>query len=166
MKTCAEVQRLLGRYLALELAEEEDRTVRLHLADCPSCRALAATREPSLVFIDALRRQRVEVEDESFVPAVMAAVHQRRLEAQIARRRRRWLAAAAAVVGVLLVGLGTWRPAPVRLDVSAQRYVPQPPSQLPPVVEVEGEDVRLYQLSANAAGEVQVVFIIDPGLEL
>lgn len=167
MNACAEAQRVLGRYLAMELAEGEERAVRDHLQSCPSCRAMAVEREPSLVFASALAGPRPDVEDDAFVPAVMAAVHQRRLEARIRVRRRRWLAAAAAAAGVLLAGLATLRQAPLEVPVVALRVIPQPAAQLSPAtVEVEGENVRLYQLSASSSGEVQVAFIIDPGLEL
>lgn len=167
MSACAEVQRALGRYLAMELPQATDRWVRAHVQDCAACRASAEEREPSLIFAGALSRPTQDVEDDAFVPAVMAAVHQRRLEARIRLRRRRWLTAAAAAAGVLLAGLGTLRQGPVPGPLVAQRPMVQPAVPLAPAtVEVEGENVRLYQLSGSASGEVQVAFIIDPGLEL
>ncbi len=167
MNACAEVQRLLGRYLAMELSAAEERAVRAHLQICPICRAVAEEREPSLILAGALGLAPREVEDDAFIQGVMAAVHQRRLEARIRLSRRRWLAAAAAAAGVLLAGLGTVRQGPVGGGVLAQRGAVRPaPAVAPATVEVEGENVRLYQLSGSASGEVQVAFIIDPGLEL
>lgn len=167
MSRCAEVQRLLGRYLGMELAEGEERVVREHLQICPVCREVVEEREPSLIFASALAGPPPDVEDAAFVPAVMAAVHQRRLEARIRVRRRRFLAsAAAAAAGVGLAGLGLLRQGSVEGPAQARRSMPQPAAVALATVEVEGENVRLYQLSGSAAGEVQVAFIIDPGLEL
>lgn len=168
MSRCADVQRLLGRYLAMELAEGEERAVREHLQICPVCREVAEEREPSLIFASALAGSPADVEDEAFPPAVMAAVHQRRLEARIRVRRRRLLAAAAAAAaGVGLAGLGLLRQGSVvEGPAQARRSMPQPAAVALATVEVEGENVRLYQLSGSASGEVQVAFIIDPGLEL
>lgn len=168
MSGCAEVRRRLQAFLALELVENEERQVRAHLRECTSCQEVAAEREPALFFASALAAAGPAVEDEGFVPAVMAAVHQRRLETRLKARRRRWLAA-AVVAGVLLAGVGALRHGEFRPSVVGQR-VDSPASAYPPLpvveVEVEGEDVRLYQLAGSASGEVQVAFIIDPGLEL
>ncbi len=167
MNGCAEVQRGLARYLAMELPVAEEAAVRAHLQGCPVCRAVAEEREPSLILAGALARAAGEVDDEAFVGGVMAAVHQRRLEGRIRQRRRRWVAAAAAAAGVLLAGLATLRQGPVEGPGLAQRPAVRPAVQVvPATVEVEGENLRLYQLSGGAAGEVQVAFIIDPRLEL
>jgi len=163
MNGCAEVQRRLGRYLAMELPVAEEAAVRAHLQGCPVCRAVAEECEPSLILAGALARTAGEADDEAFVGGVMAAVHQRRLEGRIRLRRRRWLAAVAAAAGVLLAGLATLRQGPVEGPGLAQRPAVQ---VVPATVEVEGENLRLYQLSGGAAGEVQVAFIIDPRLEL
>lgn len=167
MTTCGEVQRLLGRYLAMELAPEREQEVRGHLRECAICRAAGQEREPSLLLANAFHRETGEVEDDAFVSEVLAAVHQRRLESHLKLRRRRWLAAAAVLVGVLLVGLGTVRQAPLQGPAVAQRpLLPTSTQAAPPAVEVEGDSVRLYQFAGSASGEVQVAFIIDPGLEL
>lgn len=168
MTRCAEVQRMLGRYLAMELGPETEREVRDHLRQCAPCRQAAQEREPSLLLANAFPSEISQMEDEAFVSEVLAAVHQRRLEARLRSRRRRWLAAAAAVVGVLLVGLGTLRQGPPEGPAVAQRplLLHLTPSLAPAAVEVEGEHVRLYQFAGSASSEVQVAFIIDPGLEL
>ncbi len=167
MTTCPEVQRRLGRYLAMELSEGEEGDLRAHLRTCSRCRAVAEEREPSLIFAGAFDRTEPELEDQTFVDGVMAAVHQRRLEARIKLRRRRWVAAAAVAGGVLLAGFVTLRQGRVEGPALALRTAGRPAAQaLAATVEVEGENVRLYQFSGGTAGEVQVAFIIDPGLEL
>jgi len=69
---------------------------------------------------------------------------------------------------VLLAGLAALRHGPVEEPLLAQRPAGRwaVVHVVPATVEVEGENIRLYQLSGDAAGEVQVAFIIDPKLEL
>jgi predicted anti-sigma-YlaC factor YlaD len=163
--TCSEVRRLLTRFLALELEPSDEAKVRAHLAQCGSCFELAAGREPSLR-LARLMAAEAAVEDERFVADVLAGIHQRRVEKYLGRRRRGWLAAAA----LLLVAAGAW--VGVREGTKTPGLVASSPRLTMPAhleptpVEVEGKDVRLYQLASPSSGEVQVAFIVDPRLEL
>ena len=103
MRPCAEVAALLGPFLALELAPEAEAEVRAHLACCPACRAAGDEAEPATGI--ALRLADTPAEDgEEFVAAVLAGVHQHRVERQLRRRWRRWASVAAALFVVVLAG--------------------------------------------------------------
>ena len=165
MISCREVARLKGAFLALELDAGAEDELRAHLAGCGSCRAAIDAREPVL----ALARRLGEIpgeEDESFVAEVLAGVRQRRVERSLLRRRA-WLGAAAAVLIAMLGGWVTLRPSlGPRATVASVDAAAAPAPTDAAFVEVEGEGVRLYQLTPASQDAVQVVFIIDPRLEL
>ncbi|HPC83210.1 MAG TPA: hypothetical protein P5234_07530 [Thermoanaerobaculaceae bacterium] len=166
MKACSEVLALGERFVALELEPDLESKVRDHLAACSTCRAALVATEPALAVSLALAAVPPD-EDERFVGEVLSGIRQRRLERQTRGRRRWWLgvaaAAAVAVAGSTATFLrlhgGATSPA-----VVAESLEPTEPA----LVEVEGEGVRLYQLTASSpgGGDVQVAFVVDPGLEL
>lgn len=166
MPECREVRGLLPQLVELSLAPEVERGVREHLATCADCRAALESEEPILGF--ALRLAETPgPADEEFVASVLGGVHQRRGERRVHHGPRRWLAAAAVVVAVLGGSLflrSRLAPeAPARVAaVRAER----PTASEVALVEVEGEGVRLYQLSPAGSPEVQVALVIDPRLEL
>jgi hypothetical protein len=101
----------------------------------------------------------------------MGRIRQDRLERRLHRHRRPWMAAAAAVVMVVSGGLA-WRTLSgggegiPQSAVEAQRDLGLQAS--PPTVEVEmqGEDVRVYQFATDGNDDTAVYFIVDPALEL
>jgi hypothetical protein len=86
------------------------------------------------------------------------------LERRLTGRRRRWLAVAAAALLALLGGTTAlrhqWRPGAI-VAAGARTTVSEPA-----FVEVDGPDVRLYQLTSASRDAVQVAFVVDPHLEL
>jgi len=166
MMVCHEVQRRRGAFLALELPFETESEVRQHLVGCRECRDAFAAQEPILELVWRLP-QDAGGEDESFVAGVLAGVHQRTLERRLGRRRRRWLGVAAALLVSALAGYAGWRRASVPEPLPVAKVAPaRPPAAEPAFVEVQGEGVRLYQLTPSSREAVQVAFIVDPHLEL
>jgi hypothetical protein len=107
-------------------------------------------------------------EDDFFVSGVMAGIRQRRVERQVRSHRRWWVGMAAAVTLAVLGSTATF----LRLQ-GGPGTVPAVMAEgsalvEPMFVEVEGEGVRLYQLTppSQNAQDVQVAFIVDPRLEL
>lgn len=166
MTACAEVLRVKPRFVALELSPDQEREIREHLATCPSCRARVGESEPALGL--ALRMAATRgPEDDAFVGEVLAGVHQRKIEKRLRARRKRWTAAAAAVVVTALgAGVTLRLRAPGPPAVEARVSAPAKAAAEPAFVEVEGEDVRLYQLTSSSQGTVQAALIVDPHLEL
>ncbi len=169
---CLEVRRLLPRFVALELAPDVEREIRDHLGACAACRAAASEREPSLALAWAVAAEPGPVEDERFVDEVLAQIHQRRLERRLGGKRSRILAVAAAVVVALLGGATAVRhlarPGATPSVTVAAAPRPAPAANDPAFIEVEGADVRLYQVASGAQSRdaIQVAFIVDPHLEL
>jgi len=160
MKDCQDVTRLLGPFLAMELAADAERAVREHLAACPRCRATVEATEPAVGL--ALRLAQVPApSDEGFVAGVLAGVHQRRVERAVRRRVRGW-AVAAAVVMAVLAGYAGLRGGLRSPDTVASREAAEDTV----FVEVEGEGVTVYQLASSDEETVQVALIVDPGLRL
>jgi predicted anti-sigma-YlaC factor YlaD len=168
MIDCREAARLQGQFLALDLAPEKENEVRQHLERCVPCREAVERREPALALASRLA-DLPPVEDESFVAEVLAGIHQRQLERRLQRRRRGWMAAAAALLLAVLGGYTALRhPTPERPALVAVRPAVGVRAQSgePAFVEVEGEGVRLYQLTPPTKDAVQVAFIVDPRLDL
>jgi hypothetical protein len=165
MMSCRDVARLRDRFLALELEPQVEDSYRQHLRECSPCRLAADAHEPIL----ALARMLSDVpagEDPTFVAEVLGGVHQRSLERRL-KRRRGWMAAAAAVVVAFVAGLFalTGRDASAPVPGMA-RVASNHAASEPAFVEVEGSDVRVYQLAGTPPENVQVAFIVDPHLEL
>jgi anti-sigma factor RsiW len=164
MIDCREASRLRERFLALELPPGVESELRAHLATCRNCRGALAMREPA-VALAARLHEPGPVEDDGFVAAVLAGVHQHKLERRLTRRRG-YLAAAAAVVIAIAGGWLGLRGGATLPPGPAPAMAVQAQASEPAFVEVEGEGVRLYQLTPAAQDAVQVAFIIDPRLEL
>lgn len=167
MTDCTDVRPLLDRYLALELEPEDEARVRRHLQGCAACRHEVDLREPGLGL--ALRLPAEEPRDDGFVAGVLAGVHQRKLQSALARRRRVRLAMAAGLsaIAILAGAVGVrlvHHEAPV--GVAAVPAVESQPPIEPAFVEVEGRDVRLYDLSARTDSSLKVALVVDPKMEL
>jgi len=167
MMPCQEVRRRAERFLALELPHAEESRVREHLQGCRECRDHYLNSEPALLFALAPSTA-APSSDDAFVAGVLGGVRERRLDRALRARRQRWMAAAAAVAVAVLGGLGGLtmlrsKPAPVTTVAVHSR-----PAQIeePPLIEVEGDGVRLYQVSLPGDPGVQVAFVVDPTLEL
>ncbi|HNX49091.1 MAG TPA: zf-HC2 domain-containing protein [Thermoanaerobaculaceae bacterium] len=167
MRGCAEVTSLLPAFVGLDLPPAEESEVREHLRGCAACRDRYAEAEPTLAFSLALAVAPAR-EDDLFVPGVLAGIRQRRVERQARSHRRWWMGAAAAVVLAVLGSTATY----YRLQggpTTPPAIVAEGPAQMgPALVEVDGDGVRLYQLTVPGrdASEVQVAFIVNPQLEL
>jgi len=151
----------------MELDSRQEGEVRTHLDGCAACRGAFAAAEPSFALAAGLRRPVVSRDGDAFVAEVMAGVRQRRSERRLGSlRRSRWpLSLAAAAVLAVAVGLMTLRsPSPSAGRMAAVATAEADVS--PALVEIEGEDVRVYQLAANDGGAIQVAFVIDPRMEL
>jgi len=167
MMPCQEVRRLTERFVALELSRGDEVGVRVHLQQCRDCRELYLGREPALLFV--LEPDAGETEDaDAFVAGVMGGIRERRLERSLGPRRLHWIAAAAALAVAVLGGVGGMRLVGSRPELVAADAKPVLAewADEPPSVVVEGEDVRLYQVSLAGEPGVQVAFVVDPGLEL
>ena len=167
MRMCSEILALRERFIGLELVPEVEREVREHLGTCLECRQVFVAAEPSLAVSLALAVAPL-AEDERFVTEVLSGIRQRRLERRTGGWRRWWVGVAAAAVlasvgstAACLRLRGGYGAPPTAVAESAQ-------SVEPALVEVEGDGLRLYQLTARGSDgkEVQVAFVVDPGLEL
>lgn len=167
MSGCAEVIGRLDAFVSLDLQGNEESEVRDHLRACPSCRDRYVAAEPTLALSLSLAAASAP-EDDAFVSGVLAGIHQRRVERQMRGHRRWWLGAAAAVllavmgstaVVLRLQSVDTGTP-----SVIAEGSTPVEPAS----VEVDGEGIRVYQLTVPGrdARDVQVAFIVNPQLEL
>lgn len=168
MMTCNEARRLQPRLLAMALAADQEAEVRGHLEDCHECRRAFAASDPSFAIGAALRR-RTPVDDGAFVAEVMAGVRQRRAERRAGGGpRRRWLAAAAAVAATISAALlfRTSLPSPAGTSLNRVAAGGAEAVAQPALVEVEGQDVRVYQFSASGEDPVRIAFVVDPQLEL
>jgi predicted anti-sigma-YlaC factor YlaD len=163
---CDELRELIPAFLALELNPEAERRAREHLGGCAACRGAVAAADPVCGL--ALRLPAGADDDaESFVAAVMGGVHQRRAERRLGGGRWRWLAAAAAVVVAFLAGTQVRRgsePAATAALAPTAALAVRPAETS--YVEVEGRDVRLYQITDPADPGVAVAVVVDPALEL
>jgi len=174
MKSCDEVRRLAGRFLALELTADEEAGVREHLARCQACRDWIVNEEPSQALVWSLGAADA-AEDDRFVGEVMAGIHQRRLEKGLGPRHR-YLALAAGLLVALLGGTVVLRRAAVpgaamlaqATPAPTARAAGQPSHRAPAFVEVDKAGVRLYQLTpaSDERNAVQMAFIVDPHVEL
>ena len=168
---CEIFRETLGSYLDETLDEDRRQWFRRHLRECASCRESALKEEPSLLFVVAPAPPASPEAIDACAAAVTARIRQDRLERRLHRRRRPWMAAAAAAVMVVGGGVA-WRAvigggerALVR-GVETSRDLEAQTS--PPTVEVEmqGEEVRVYQFATDGDADTAVYFIVDPALEL
>jgi predicted anti-sigma-YlaC factor YlaD len=167
---CGVFRETIGSYLDETLEEDRRLWFRNHLRECPTCREAALREEPSLLFAAAPEAPAKPELIEACAVAITARIRQDRLERHLHRRRRPWIAAAAAaviVVGgglawrVMVGGGGNLQPGvEISRDLEAQIS--------PPTVEVEmdGDEVRVYQFATDEDSEMAVYFIVDPTLEL
>jgi predicted anti-sigma-YlaC factor YlaD len=167
---CSEFHELLDAYLEDSLGEDSRLLVRRHLRDCTSCGEWARGVEPSLLFAMAESGPVDLARIEACAAAVTGQIRQQRLAGRL-RRRRPWLAAAAAAA-VALVGAGAWRLMPVDGDIGPASSLAVGGSSetaaVPPSVEVEmnGDDVRVYQFATERDTDTAVYFIVNPAMEL
>ena len=80
-KSCRTVAPLLDRFTGGTLPEWEESAVRDHLADCSSCRTVAAGRDPSVLFLELRSHQ---------MPDTFWAGFSERLRADLVPTRFRW----------------------------------------------------------------------------
>jgi predicted anti-sigma-YlaC factor YlaD len=167
MRGCAEVTSVLEAFVGLDLGVAEEGEVREHLRGCAGCRELYVAAEPTLALSLAMAAA-AGPQDDFFATGVMAGIRQRRVERQMRSHRRWWVGMAAAVTLAVLGSTVTF----LRLQggtPAAPMVVAEGPVAVEPAfVEVEGDGVRLYQLTSPSrnARDVQVAFIVDPQLEL
>lgn len=167
MRSCQEVASSRERYLALELEAACEEEIRAHLAGCAACREAYVAAEPALR-ASLMMASAPLPEDDLFVPQVMAGIRQRRLERQIRRRRRSWMGMAAAAVLMIAGSTATYLRLRDGRELSHSQIAAGRSATERAFVAVEGQGVRLYQLTTGGSGtsEVQVAFIVDPHLEL
>ncbi|MGV8041143.1 MAG: anti-sigma factor family protein [Thermoanaerobaculaceae bacterium] len=167
MRACSEVLAFRERFIALELEPGAEREVREHLGGCPACRQVFVAAEPSLAVSLVLAAAPV-AEDEPFVAEVLSGIRQRRLERRTGRQRRWWMGMAAAAVLAIVGSTATYLRLHGGAAVSPTIVAASPEQVEPALVEVEGDGLRLYQLTATGpdGAEVQVAFVVDPSLEL
>ncbi|TFG37847.1 MAG: zf-HC2 domain-containing protein [Candidatus Aminicenantes bacterium] len=169
---CSEFHELLDTYLEDSLEEDQWLLFRRHLRDCTSCGDWAQGVEPSLLFTTAESGPVDLARIEACAVAVTGQIRQERLAGKLLRHRRPWLAAAAAAAAVALVGAGAWRLMPVGGDVvPAMSFAVGESSETgaaPPTVEVEmnGDDVRVYQFASEEDTDTAVYFIVNPAMKL
>ena len=160
---CQEVHSLLDRYLALELPPAAEEDVRRHLSECRPCLRSLEERDPAAAL--ALRLSAAPASsDEDFAAAVMAGVRQRKLQRVMAHRRRRWLAAAG--IGVALLGGAAGLRAVRSGPPVVARAQPAAVSADGPFLEVQGANVKVYEMAPDPAANVRIAMIVDPALEL
>ncbi len=168
---CSEFHELLDAYLEDSLEEDQWVLFRRHFRDCTSCGEWARGVEPSLLFAMAESGPVDLARIEACAAAVTGQIRQERLAGRLLRRRRPWLAAAAAAA-VVLVGAGAWRLLPVGGDVAPALSLAGGETSetvaAPPTVEVEmnGDDVRVYQFATEEDADTAVYFIVNPAMEL
>lgn len=172
MTHCEQVQKLQPAFLALELEPAREHEVRGHLASCRECRDAYIAAEPALL-LSLVGAPRPVADEDQFVAAVLGGVHQARIARRLGARRVRFYLAAAAAVLLTIAAPLTYRLATAPATVAVAHEADVVPATVatavePAFVEVEGQGVRLYQMTAAAgsAHPVQVAFIVDPGLEL
>jgi anti-sigma factor RsiW len=180
--SCDDYRELLRAYLDDSLDEVRRTGFRAHLRSCPECRELAVAEEPTLMFSLAGGREPSRDRIEACVTAVVAGVRQDRLQQRLRHSRRRWLAAAAAVVLAVIVGAAWWINAggsgetpTLQADAhesAAADPVAEAPApsvvEPPPRVEVDmqQEEVRVYQYAIGDDASTGAVFIVNPAMEL
>ena len=170
---CQKFQMQLDAYRDDRLDEADRVLFRDHLASCLQCRAVAIAHDPTFMFVGIPTRDTDPTAVQSCVDAVSAMVRQDRLERRLQPRRRSWLAAAAAVL-VVLTGSVFWHFAPVSSSESglAPTFGPvlaAAPGQVePPRVEVDmnTENLRVYQFSDAGDENTAVYFIVNEAMEL
>lgn len=167
MRACSEVLAIRERFIALELEPGVEREVREHLGGCPACRQAFVAAEPSLVMSLALATA-PPAEDEPFVTEVLSGIRQRRLERRSGGPRRWWIGVAAAAVLAIMGSTATYLRLQGGSGVPSTVVAENAEQVEPALVEVEGDGLRLYQLTATGpdGAEVQVAFVVDPSLEL
>jgi predicted anti-sigma-YlaC factor YlaD len=173
MMGCARALELLPSFLDLDLEADTERALREHLTSCRACRERYVEAEPALLFSLAQPGESATDAD-AFVSSVLSGVHQARFESRTrARRVRGFLALAAGAVLAVSAAL-TYRMVGPKAMVAVTTVPTAAPVETadagaePAFVEVEGEGVRLYQVSSvgTSGKSVQVAFIVDPHLEL
>ncbi len=168
---CNVFQELLSSYLDESLEEDGRGSFRRHLRECASCRELALSEDPSLLFAAAPEQIASQQDVEACAVAVTARIRQQRLARRLQKGRRPWLAAAAAIVIMIAGGL-TWKVMVGDGGGSAapgiEAFAEEHPPTVPPTVEVEmvGEDVRVYQFAVEDDSDTAVYFIVNPAMEL
>jgi len=121
---CGKAQRLISAAMDGELAEASAERLRVHLADCPDCRAIsegladltaslevAAPPEPHFGFSDRLMR-RIDAEARP---------------APLRRRRIGWLRLAPVGLGVFAFCFGVWTTTLTYAQGSGEATTSQPP---------------------------------------
>ncbi len=180
--SCEVYRELLPAYLDESLDEVRRTGFRSHLRSCVGCREFAIGEEPTLVFslADAVDPSPDRIE--ACVTAVVAGIHQERLERRLRGSRRPWLAAAAAVVLAIVAASMWWlksddgvsSPTLQANDQGVEISSPVATEEIPaateppPRVEVEmvQEEVRVYQYAIGDDGTTGAVFIVNPAMEL
>ncbi len=167
MRACSEMLAFRERFIALELEPGVEREVREHLRGCPACRQVFVAAEPSLAVSLALAIAPL-AEDEPFVTEVLSGIRQRRLERRTGGPRRWWIGVAAAAVLAIVGSTATYLRLQGGGGVPPNAVAENAQQVEPALVEVEGDGLRLYQLTARGSDgkDVQVAFVVDPGLEL
>ena len=176
---CEQFLAQIDAYCQERLEGGERQSWREHFASCASCREVAVATDPALLFAgDGVDENRADHADvERCVTAVAAMIRHDRIERRVQTPHRRrtgwWIAAAALMICTFAAML--WHSggpgvssAPV-VAVAEQEPPGGPaagePVVVPPTVEVEMDDVRVYQF-ASSEDEVVEVLIVNPALQL
>jgi predicted anti-sigma-YlaC factor YlaD len=162
---CDESRRLGASYLGLELDATDEAELRDHLRECAECRGAYATMEPTQALALGLRR--IGAPSSEFTAEVLAGIHQRRFERQLGPRRVRFVLAAAAAILIAISGtLVVHQSSTPVAQVTARHETSAGSPAEPAFIEVDGDDVRVYEMAGAQTGTVQVAFIVDPHMEL
>lgn len=158
----------LPAYISEELSEEERIEWRTHIVSCPSCRAAAVDREPTLMLVGSGMSPPEPEAVERCVTGVVSRIRQEGLERRLSRGGRWWWAAAAAVI-VACLGLALWFSGAdgPSSPASAMREGQSTVAQQPPMVELEmGPEVVMYQVADGPGDQTVTAVIVNPALEL
>lgn len=171
--SCQIYKARLDDYCEDRLDEAARCEFRRHLTTCADCRATAIEQDPTLMFASMPQLEPAGEEVDACVHAVQAMIRNDRLNRRLLAPKRRWFAAAAVAL-VALAAAVLWRSpvfgpaggpvAPASGAAVAAATEPAPPPQVE--VEMNQENLRVYQFSDAGDENTAVYFIVNEAMEL
>jgi len=180
--SCEAFRELLSAYLDDSLDDVRRAGFRAHLRACDDCRRAAVAEEPTLVFSLVDQPEPPQDRIETCVTSVIAGIRRERLEKRLQPSRRPWFAVAAVIVVAIIAATVWWlntgqtgQMSPLQanaVEIEAGEPVADGEaavtSEPPPRVEVDmnNEEVRVYQYAIGDDTTTGAVFIVNPAMEL